>query len=190
MNNCIFMDNHDMDRVFSVVDEDWKKLKMGFNWLMTLRGIPQLYYGTEVLMKNKKVNGDAAVREDFPGGWPDDKPKDNRFTKQGRNDNQDEAFEYLCRLANFRKNSTAITTGKTMQYIPKDGVYIYFRYDNNQTVMVVANTSDKITKPDWSYYSERTKGFIQVRNVVSNKISYLNNLEIEPHESYVLELMK
>ena len=56
MNNCIFLDNHDMDRVFSVIDEDWKKMKMGFNWLLTLRGIPQIYYGTEVLMKNKKVN--------------------------------------------------------------------------------------------------------------------------------------
>ena len=52
MNNCIFLDNHDMDRVFSVIDEDWKKMKMGFNWLLTLRGIPQIYYGTEVLMKN------------------------------------------------------------------------------------------------------------------------------------------
>lgn len=66
LNNCIFMDNHDMDRVFSVVGEDWNKLKMGFNWLMTLRGIPQLYYGTEILMKNFKTKTDAMVREDFP----------------------------------------------------------------------------------------------------------------------------
>ncbi len=115
MNNCIFFDNHDMDRVFSVIDEDWKKMKMGFNWLLTLRGIPQVYYGTEVLMKNKKENTDATVREDFPGGWPDDKAKDNRFTKEGRNDKQDEAFEYVSRLANFRKYSSAITSGKMMQ---------------------------------------------------------------------------
>ncbi|MBC7874002.1 MAG: cyclomaltodextrinase C-terminal domain-containing protein, partial [Ferruginibacter sp.] len=190
MNNCIFFDNHDMDRVFSVIGEDWKKMKMGFNWLLTLRGIPQVYYGTEVLMKNKKVNTDATVREDFPGGWADDKTKDNRFLKEGRNDKQDEAFEHVSRLANFRKNSSAITSGKTMQFIPKDGLYIYFRYDNNQTVMVAANTGDKDAKPDWSQYSERTKGFTQVRNVVSGKIKPLNGLEIESKESFVFELVR
>lgn len=190
MNNCIFFDNHDMDRVFSVVDEDWKKMKMGFNWLLTLRGIPQVYYGTEVLMKNKKENTDATVREDFPGGWPDDKAKDNRFTKEGRSDKQDEAFEYVSRLANFRKNSSAITSGKMMQYIPKDGLYIYFRYDNKQTVMVVANTGDKDAKPDWSWFSERTNGFTQVRNVVTGKIKSLNDLQIDSKESAVFELLK
>jgi len=190
MNNCIFFDNHDMDRVFSVIGEDWKKMKMGFNWLFTLRGIPQLYYGTEVLMKNKKVNTDATVREDFPGGWTDDKPGDNRFTKQGRNDKQDECFDYVSRLANFRKNSSAITSGKTMQFVPKDGLYIYFRYDNKQTVMVASNTGDKDQKPDWSHFAERTKGFTQVRNVVTGKIQSLNGLEIKSKESEVYELLK
>ncbi|NOT51445.1 MAG: alpha-amylase [Chitinophagaceae bacterium] len=190
MNNCIFFDNHDMDRVFSVIDEDWKKMKMGFNWLLTLRGIPQIYYGTEVLMKNKKENTDATVREDFPGGWPDDKTKDNRFIKEGRSDKQDEAFEYVSRLANFRKNSSAITAGKTMQYIPKDGLYVYFRYDNSQTVMVISNTSDKDAKPDWSVFSERIKGYSQVRNVVSGKIKPLADLEIGSKESFVFELLK
>lgn len=190
MNNCIFLDNHDMDRVYSVVDEDWKKMKMGFNWLLTLRGIPQLYYGTEVLMKNKKVNTDATVREDFPGGWADDKEKDNRFIKEGRSEKQDEAFEYVSRLANFRKNSSALTAGKTMQFIPKDGLYVYFRYDGKQTVMVATNTGDKDAKPDWSAFSERTKGFTQVRNVVSGKIKPLNGLEIESKESFVFELLR
>lgn len=190
MNNCIFLDNHDMDRVFSVVDEDWKKMKMGFNWLLTLRGIPQIYYGTEVLMKNKKENTDATVREDFPGGWADDKAKENRFTKEGRSDKQQEAFEHVSALANFRKNSSAITAGKTMQYIPKDGLYIYFRYDNKQTVMVITNTGDKNIKPDWTIYNERVKGFTQVKNVVNGKVKPLSGLEIESRESLVLELLK
>jgi neopullulanase len=190
MNNCIFLDNHDMDRVFSVIDEDWKKMKMGFNWLLTLRGIPQIYYGTEVLMKNKKVNTDATVREDFPGGWAEDKEKDNRFTRQRRSEKQDEAFNYVSSLANFRKNSSAITTGKTMQFIPKDGLYVYFRYDNKQTVMVITNTGDKDAKPDWSAYSERLTGFTQVRNVVSGKVKPLAGLEIESKESFVFELLK
>jgi len=155
-----------------------------------LRGIPQIYYGTEVLMKNKKVNTDATVREDFPGGWADDKEKDNRFIKQGRSDKQQEAFEYVSALGNFRKNSSAITAGKTMQFIPKEGVYIYFRYDARQTVMVITNTSDKNVKPDWSLFSERTNGFSQVRNVVSGKIKPLKGLEIESKESFVFELIR
>ena len=141
-------------------------------------------------MKNKKVNTDATVREDFPGGWVDDKEKENRFTKEGRSDKQQEAFEYVSSLANFRKNSSAITAGKTMQFIPKDGLYIYFRYDAKQTVMVVTNTGDKDVKPDWSLYSERTKGFNQVRNVVTGKIKSLIGLEIESKESFVFELLK
>ncbi len=188
MNNCIFLDNHDMDRVFSVVGEEWKKLKMGMNWLLTLRGIPQIYYGTEVLMKNMKVNTDATVREDFPGGWADDKAKDNRFTKEGRSEKQNEAFEYISALANFRKNSSAITSGKTMQFISKDGLYVYFRYDAKQTVMVVTNTSDKDVRPDMSVYAERLKGFTQVRDVVTGKIKSLSGLEIDSKNSFVFEL--
>jgi glycosidase len=190
LNNCIFLDNHDMDRVFSVVDEDWKKLKMGLNWLLTLRGIPQIYYGTEVLMKNKKVNTDATVREDFPGGWSDDKEKENRFNKKGRSENQDEAYDYVSRLANFRKNSSALTTGKTMQFIPDKGVYVYFRYDSKQSIMVITNTGDEDVKPDWSKYAERTKGFTQARNVVSGKIKSLTGFEIESKESGVYELIR
>jgi len=188
--NVIFLDNHDMDRAFSVVGEDWNKMKMGLNWLLTLRGIPQLYYGTEVLMKNMKVNTDATVREDFPGGWPDDKEKDNRFTRKGRSDRQNEAFDHVSRLARFRQSSSAITSGKLMQYVPKDGLYVYFRYDDRQTVMVIANTTDKKIKPDWSRYSERLKGFSTVRNVVSGKIKLLSELELDAKDSFVFELLK
>ena len=190
MNNVNFLDNHDMDRVFSVVGEDWKKMKMGFNWLMTLRGIPQLYYGTEVLMKNKKENTDATVREDFPGGWPDDKEKDNRFFEKGRSDKQHEAFNYLSSLARFRKNSSALTTGKTMQYIANDGLYVYFRYDSKQTVMVITNTSDKDIHPGLKIYEERLKGFTRGKDVITGKIVSLQGLKIDSKESLVLELLR
>lgn len=188
MNNCIFMDNHDMDRVFSVVDEDWNRLKMGLNWLLTLRGIPQLYYGTEVLMKNKKVNTDATVREDFPGGWNED--GSTRFTAAGRNEKENEVFNYTSALARFRKNSSAITSGKTMQFIPKDGMYIYFRYDPKQTIMVITNTGDKAMKPEWNYYVERTGVYKQIKDVVSGKTIPLEGFEIKPKESFVFELVK
>ncbi len=188
MNNCIFMDNHDMDRVYSVVDEDWSRLKIGLNWLLTLRGIPQLYYGTEVLMKNKKVNTDATVREDFPGGWKGD--ANNRFTAAGRTELENEVFNYTSALARFRKNSSAITSGKTMQFIPKDGLYIFFRYDAKQTIMVISNTGDKPIKPEWNYYNEMIKGFSHGKEVVSGNKVTLDGFEIKPKESYVLELEK
>jgi glycosidase len=182
------MDNHDMDRVFSIVGEDWDKLKMGFNWLMTLRGIPQLYYGTEVLMKNMKATTDAMVREDFPGGWSQDPV--NKFTDAGINAREKESFNYLSALAKFRKTSSALTKGKTMQFVPKDGTYIYFRYDVKQTVMVVANTGDKSVKPDWNIYTERTEGFTKIKNVVTGEVKALAGLEIQPKESFVFELVK
>lgn len=190
MRNCIFLTNHDLDRIYSVIGEDFDKFKMGMNLLLTLRGIPQLYYGDEVLMKNFKDPSDAEVRKDFPGGWPNDKAKDNRFIKEGRSDKQEEAFQHISRLAQFRKKSTAIGSGKMMQYLPKDGLYVYFRYDQQQTVMTISNTGDKKIKPDWSRYQERVKGFTQARNVVTGKVKTLSEIELEPKESYVMELLK
>ena len=190
MRNCIFLSNHDLDRIYSVIGEDFDRFKMGMNLLLTLRGIPQLYYGDEVLMKNFKDPSDAEVRKDFPGGWPNDKAKDNRFIKEGRSDKQEEAFQHISRLAQFRKTSSAIGSGKMMQYLPKDGLYVYFRYDKQQTVMTISNTGDKKIKPDWSWYQERVKGFTQARNVVTGKVKALTDIELEPKESYVMELLK
>jgi glycosidase len=188
MRNCIFLDNHDMDRVFSVAGEDWSKLKMGLTWLLTLRGIPQLYYGTEVLMKNMKTNTDATVREDFPGGWDGDPV--NRFSAAGRTAQENEAFNYTSTLANYRKTSSALTTGKTTQFVPVKGLYTYFRYDTKQTVMVVANTADKAAKPNWDAYTERTTGFTRIKNVITGKMSLFSELELQPKECFVLELVK
>lgn len=190
MRNCIFLTNHDLDRFYSVIGEDLDKFKMGMNLLLTLRGIPQLYYGDEVLMKNFKDPSDAEVRKDFPGGWPDDKAKDNRFTREGRSDKQNEAFDHVSRLAQFRKTSSAIGSGKLMQYLPKDGLYVYFRYDANQTVMTISHTGDKKIKPDWNWYRERLSGFTKARNVVSGKTLLLDQLELEPRESFVFELIR
>ncbi|HMR92544.1 MAG TPA: alpha-amylase family glycosyl hydrolase [Chitinophagaceae bacterium] len=188
MNNCIFLDNHDMDRAFSVVGEDWQKLKAGINWLLTLRGIPQLYYGTEVLMKNTKATTDAMVREDFPGGWKED--LSNKFTKEGRSEAENRAYDHISALGRFRKQSSALTTGRLVQFVPKDGCYIYFRYDDQQTVMVVANTGKNAIRPDWNIYKERINGFSAARDVISNRVQPLQDIELQPGDSYVFELKK
>lgn len=190
MNNCLFLDNHDMDRIFSIVDEDWNKLKMAVNWLYTLRGVPQLYYGTEVLMKNRKTNTDAMVREDFPGGWPGDAPAKNLFIPSGRSSQQQMAFNHFSRLGQFRKSSSAIGAGKMMQYIPQEGLYLYFRYDEKQTVVVIANTGEKAISPNWSIYKERVKDFTRLRDVISGAILPLHTLTVSPGDSFVFELLR
>jgi neopullulanase len=188
MRNCIFLTNHDLDRFYSVVGEDFSKFKMGMNLLLTQRGIPQLYYGDEILMKNFKNPSDAEVRKDFPGGWPDDPI--NKFVASGRTERENEAFNHIKALVNFRKNSSAITTGKMMQFLPKDGVYIYFRYDDKQTVMVIMNTGNNIVKPDWKYLAERTAGFSKVRNIITGQVYNLADCEIKAKDSFVFELLK
>jgi glycosidase len=165
--NCIFLDNHDMDRIFSVVEEDLDRFKMDMGMLLTLRGIPQVYYGTEILMKNKKTPNDAEVRYDFPGGFAGDAL--NKFTTADRTPQENEAFNYVSAIANWRKSATAIHTGKTMQFIPQDGLYVYFRYNEKQTVMCLVNTSAKERKPDLPHFSERITGFTKGMNVADGK---------------------
>lgn len=188
MRNCIFLDNHDLDRFYSVIGEDFQKYKMAINLLLTQRGIPQLYYGSEILMKNFKNPSDAEVRRDFPGGWEGD--QENKFSPAGRNAQENEAFSYVKALAGFRKTSSAIGSGKLMQYLPKEGVYTYFRYDSKQTVMVISHTGSQPFKPDWNYLAERTNGFTKLRNVITGEIIPMSSLDVKPRESFVFELLK
>jgi glycosidase len=166
MNNLIFLDNHDITRFLSEVGEDVDKLKMGIGWLLTERGVPQLYYGTEILLKGIK-NPDGLVRGDFWGGWKED--KQNKFTQQGRSEKENEVFNWTRTIANFRKTSSAIKTGKLTQYVPQRGLYTYFRYDNNQTVMVVMNSNNDERTIDTKRFTERTNGFSKARNIVTSE---------------------
>lgn len=167
MNNLVFLDNHDMTRIYSEVKENVDKLKIAISWLLTERGIPQIYYGTEVLMKGIK-DPDGLVRSDFPGGWPNDKT--NAFTGEGLSAEQKDVMEYTKKLANFRKQSSAIKTGKLMQYVPADGVYVYFRYDNKQTVMCIMNTGEKDKEINAARFVERLGGFSKAKNVIDNSV--------------------
>lgn len=188
MKNVIILDNHDMTRFFSTVNEDVEKLKIGLAWLLTCRGIPQMYYGTEIMTKGIS-NPDGLVRLDFPGGWKGDTK--NKFTPEGRTNKEEEVFEWTKRLANFRKSSSAIKTGKLMQYIPDDGLYVYFRYDNNQTVMCIMNTGDRERDIDFSKYSERMTGVKSFKNITANSIHLTSNkLTIPAKRMMVLNMMK
>jgi len=187
--NCIFLDNHDMNRFFSVIKENFRKYKMGMALLLTMRGIPQLYYGDEILMKNNKNPTDQDVRLDFPGGWAGD--PSNKFDASGRNQQENEAFNYVKTLAGFRKNSSALKTGKTMQFIPRDSVYTYFRYDSKQTVMCVMNTKVSPASINMKQFAERVNGFTKAYDVATGVTFNLGEtLTVGPEYLLVMELKK
>lgn len=182
-----FLDNHDTDRFFSVIGEDFNKYKMGVTWLLTTRGIPHFYYGTEVLMKNTKNPTDAEVRKDFEGGWKSD--KQNKFTTSGRTAKENEAFEFVKKLANYRKNTPALHSGKFTQYLPQESVYVYFRHNQTKTIMVVMNTNTNAYELKTERFSERMKGFSSAKDILNNEeITSLTSLKIPAMTTLVLEL--
>jgi glycosidase len=186
--NVLLLDNHDEPRFFSVVGEDVEKQKIGYEWLLTCRGIPQIYYGSEVLLKGF-TNPDGKVRSDFPGGWPGDKK--NAFTGEGLTKDELEVQSLVKKLGIFRKSSPALKKGKLMHYIPVDGLYVYFRYDKNQTIMCVMNTDAKGREVDFTNYAERTAGFSKARNVLSDETANTAaSLTIPAMRMFILELQK
>lgn len=186
--NVIFLDNHDMARFYSVVNENMDKYLSGLSWLLTCRGIPQMYYGDEIVTKGTTSPNDGYVRLDFPGGWKNDAV--NKFTIQGRTQQDQAIYQHLATLANFRKTSSALTNGKFMQFYPIDGIYVYFRYSDKQTVMVVMNTSkdEKAIKLD--RYAERTAGFTQYRDVLTKVTGPLSEFNLGSYKTAVFELIK
>ncbi|RXK61890.1 alpha-amylase [Lacibacter luteus] len=187
MRQVIFLDNHDLPRFYSVVGEDTSKYKMAFAWMLTFRGIPQMYYGNEILMTGFTSPNDGYVRQDFPGGWDGD--KENKFTAAGRTEKENKLFNYIKRLANFRKTSSAIKTGKLMQFIPVDGVYVYFRYDAKQTVMCVMNTNAEPKTIDLSRFAERMNGYRSAVDVAAGiEFKLEKELQLMPVSNLVLEL--
>lgn len=185
--NVVFLDNHDIARFYSVVGEDINKYLSGITWMLTTRGIPQTYYGDELATTGTTSPSDGYVRLDFPGGWKNDSL--NKFTIQGRTQKDQAVYQHMATLANFRKGSTALTSGKLMQYIPKDGVYVYFRYTPQQTVMVVLNTAKEEKQINISDYAERTGGFTHYRDVINQTNGNLSDFKLGSYQSAVYELL-
>ncbi len=188
-NLVLFADNHDGDRFYSKMGEDIRKFKLAMAFLMTTRGIPQIYYGTEILMTGLEHNGHGDIRKDFPGGWPGDTL--NAFTAKGRTKEQNEAFNYLKTLMNWRKDKKVIHSGKLTHYIPQDGVYVYFRYNNHASVMILLNNTDKTKTVDGKRFKENLSGYTKGRSVMDNKtIENLNTITIPAKSPLIIELEK
>ncbi|TXF91825.1 alpha-amylase [Neolewinella aurantiaca] len=156
--NVIFLDNHDVARVFTSLGEDVTKMKSAFALLLTMRGIPMLYYGAEVGLTGAGGSFGEGGRVDFPGGWPGDKT--DLFTSDGRNATQAALHEFVSSLATYRRASKALSTGKLTQFVPRDGVYVYFRHQGDETVMVVFNgNNEAVSLDDLSPYQEMVGGY-------------------------------
>ena len=163
----VFGDNHDVDRLFTALGENVDRMKLALTFLFTTRGIPMLYSGTEILKKGHEHKGHGQMRTDFPGGWPGDPV--NAFTSQGRNKKQNKVWDHTSKLLNYRKDKNALHYGWLKHFVPDDNVYVYFRYDADETVMVILNSNNKSMKLDMSRFVEATYGYTEATDILSGK---------------------
>lgn len=187
-NIMIFAENHDTERFNEVYKNDFKKYQMAMALVATLRGIPQLYYGSEIGMAgDRNKGGDAAIRQDFPGGWKED--TNNAFLKSSRTEEQEHYFDFTSKLFQWRKTNEAVHFGKTTHYIPENNVYVYFRYTDTKTVMVVVNNSDNNQTIKTNRFQENIEKFSTGKDILSSKIIDLKqDLTIESKSVLILEL--
>jgi glycosidase len=174
----IFPDNHDMDRIFTQLKENVVNTKMALGYMLALPRITQLYYGTEILMQNSAKPGDhGLIRTDFPGGWKDDKV--NGFTGENLTADQAEMQLFLKKVLNYRKNSEAIHSGKTIHFAPENGVYVLFRIKNDEIATVILNKNEKPISLNLNRFEEVGLNGKQVKNIISEEaFIFENTLEI------------
>lgn len=148
----IFADNHDVGRIRRDSTKSYADVKMALAFLLTTRGIPQIYYGTEVGMFGNDAKGHGDIRRDFMGGWESDTR--SAFTPQGRNTNENDLHSFVSKLLNWRKGASAVHSGKLTHFIPDSNVYVYFRYNEQQKVMVVINSNSQAQKVGVARFNE------------------------------------
>jgi glycosidase len=167
-NNLItFTDNHDMNRIFTQLDEDKELLKMGLAIIFTMRGIPQFFYGTELAMTSPKERNDGLIRADMPGGWDGDKT--DVFQNQNLSPLQSEMRAYVKKILNWRKTATAIHNGKLVHYSPEDGIYTYFRFNEKEKYWIILNKNEESTSVNPQKYKEHLHEKTKFYDVLENK---------------------
>jgi len=180
-----FIDNHDTDR-FLGDGQDSLALKQALALLLTVKRIPQLYYGTEIMMNGTKRETDGHVRRDFPGGFPGD--AHNAFTAEGRTEAEQQMFTWLSRLLHWRQNNDLITGGTMKQFIPYNGVYVIARQFDGRTAMTIVNGTTKPATMDVARYSEVIGSATDATDVPTGAVVDLTKpLELSPRQTLVLE---
>lgn len=194
----IFLSNHDIARIGDTFGHSPQRMKIAFTLLATLRGIPQLFYGDEVmLVTGNPRRDDGRLRMDFPGGWEGDKV--NLFTEEGRKAaakdstyaHADDLYNYASTLFNWRKGKEVIHSGKTLHFIPRDNTYGYFRYNDKDVVFVFVNNSTEPQKVTWTRFKEITEGLSGGLNVISGKpVTIDDDTEVPPLSTLIVEYKK
>ncbi len=180
-----FLENHDTDR-FLGKGKDVKKLQQGLAILLTCNRIPQLYYGTEVLMNGTKEKTDGYVRCDFPGGFPGD--AENKFTAEGRTAEENAAFTWLSTLLHWRQGNDLVTKGRMIQFIPHKGVYVIARQYDGKTCMTIVNGQDKAAQMDVERYAEIIGEKKSARDVITGKaVDLTGDLDLEARATLIIE---
>ena len=186
-NLVLFEGNHDMPRLFSALGDDVALTKMALVYVLTMPRIPQLYYGTEVLMPSTRERDDGAARRDFPGGWAGDAV--NAFTGQGLTPAQRDMQAFVQRLLTWRKTQTVIHQGRLTHYTPENGSYVWFRHDGRRQVMVVINKNQDEVTLDTRRFHERLAPDAQGVDILSGEaLDLRSRLGMPPRSVRVIEL--
>jgi neopullulanase len=191
--NLIFADNHDLTRFYTSIGGDYNKFKMAMAVLLTTRGIPLIYYGTEYLMTGEEPKGHGYIREDFPGGSWQEEVGSQESSVVGRQSSvvsqKGEGLEYLKKLLNWRKGADVIHHGKLKQFVPDGGIYVYSRYDEDDAVMVILNKNPEEKALDLKRFNEVIKDYHEGKDVVTGKtFVFEETLAIPPETALILEL--
>lgn len=184
-----FLDNHDTERFILEVPDSLDQWKQAVTIVLTVPGIPQIYYGTELLMAGDRRPGDGNVRRDVPGGFPGDTI--NAFTREGRTHLQNDAFDFMSKILNWRKNSNAIAKGKMTHFMPTNGIYLYQRKSDNDEVIVVLNGVDSENIVDMTRYTEIIPVNTKFKNIITGEVIELIPEDMKrtfsPREIMILE---
>ncbi len=186
MNVLTFLDNHDSDRFLTSEPKDLGSWKQAFAFLLTTRGIPQIYYGTELLMNGTKQITDGNIRKDVKGSFPGDSISE--FTYQGRTPMQNEAWNFMSKLANWRRGNEVISKGKLKHFMPENGMYVYERSYNGKRVVVMMNGNDHPISIDTKLYAEIMPAGTQLTDVLTgSKITIEPQMTFPARALYILE---
>lgn len=185
-NVLTFLDNHDTDRFLLSAPKNLSSWKQGVAFLLTTRGIPQIYYGTELLMHGDKKKTDGDVRKDVPGGFPGDTKSE--FTAEGRSALQNEAIEFIHKVASWRKGNKAISEGSLKHFMPENGMYVYERRHADRRAVVIMNGTDQELSVDMSIYAEILPEGTTLRDIITGNIfTVATKMTFAPRAIYILE---
>lgn len=186
-NLLVFLENHDTNRFLLDFPTNLAVFKQAYAFLFTSRGIPQIYYGSEILMNGNKKISDGHVRLDFPGGWPGD--IFNAFTPGGRNALQNEAHDYIRKLLEWRKKNDVIAKGTLRHFVPRNGAYVYVREYQDKKVLVILNGVDRENTINLSQYEEVLDGKTTGKDIITGKtVSFEKELTLTSRETLIIEL--